>query len=209
MKRFIFIILFFTGIGMSANAQTAKDIFTAKQIVWFGLDYSQVKLLGSIGFNDVQRVKDFYFDAWNQVILTESKKYDLRYFLRKPDVVNDLSVVKEKNKLPEESNLLTDDPAKKTILTPEKIQSIISSYSPSEKEGIGVVFLIGNLDRINEVTNIYVTFFNIGSKKVLLTEELTGKAGGVGFRNYWLGSIYNVMKEMKSRYSKWQEQYYK
>jgi hypothetical protein len=209
MKRFIFIILFFTGIGMSANAQTAKDIFTAKQIVWFGLDYSQVKLLGSIGFNDVQRVKDFYFDAWNQVILTESKKYDLRYFLRKPDVVNDLSVVKEKNKLPEESNLLTDDPAKKTILTPEKIQSIISSYSPIEKEGIGVVFLIGNLDRINEVTNIYVTFFNIGSKKVLLTEELTGKAGGVGFRNYWLGSIYNVMKEMKSRYSKWQEQYYK
>jgi len=165
MKRSIFIILFFIGIGMSANAQTAKDIFTTDQIVWFGLDYSQVKLLGAIGFNDVQRVKDFYFNAWNQVILNESDKYNLRSFLRKSDIINDLSVVGKRNELPEVSKLITDNLADKTALTSEKIESIIASYSPAEKEGVGLVFLMGNLDKISERANIYVTFLISVPKK--------------------------------------------
>ncbi|MFH1321638.1 MAG: hypothetical protein ABII90_13430 [Bacteroidota bacterium] len=39
-------------------SQSASDIFSSSEIVWCGLDYSHVKLVGSIGFIDPYEIKN-------------------------------------------------------------------------------------------------------------------------------------------------------
>ncbi len=57
---------------------------------------------------------------------------------------------------------------------------------------------------------MWVTFFDIASKTVLLTEKMSGKAGGAGFRNYWARAYYNVMdKIQKKEYLKWKKEHSK
>jgi len=57
---------------------------------------------------------------------------------------------------------------------------------------------------------MYVTFFDIATKKVLITERMIGRASGVGFRNYWVRPIYEVIKRIyDSKYKSWKYHYLK
>jgi hypothetical protein len=54
----------------------------------------------------------------------------------------------------------------------------------------------------------FVTFINMNTKEVLFTERMTGEPGGFGLRNYWAGSVYNILKRIKStEYRSWQKKY--
>jgi len=37
--------------------------------------------------------------------------------------------------------------------------------------------------------------FDIATRKILSKREVSGKAGGFGLRNYWAGSVYNIIKK--------------
>jgi hypothetical protein len=52
---------------------------------------------------------------------------------------------------------------------------MISGYKVHKTEGIGLVFIIDSFDKSTEKAKVWVTFFDIASKKVLLTEQVTGK----------------------------------
>lgn len=46
-----------------------------------------------------------------------------------------------------------------------------------------------------EEGSYWATFIDISTKQVLFTKQITGKAAGFGFRNYWLGRIKNALNE--------------
>ncbi|MEI6311481.1 MAG: hypothetical protein WCP57_04385 [Bacteroidota bacterium] len=52
-------------------------------VVWFGVDFTQARLIGYEGFTDVQKIKDYYFNEWNNVIVTESDKYNIGKYFQK------------------------------------------------------------------------------------------------------------------------------
>ena len=63
---------------MSSISTPARMPATPDEVVWYGLDYSLVKFIGmSQDFNDIDRIQSFFFRNWNELILTETKKYDL------------------------------------------------------------------------------------------------------------------------------------
>ena len=57
-----------------------------------------------------------------------------------------------------------------------------------------MLFVIDGMSKSKEEASGWVTFVDMKSKKVLLTEYKTGKAGGFGFRNYWAKSFQNILK---------------
>ena len=74
MKK-ILIILSFLVVKSVSFSQSTTDV------VWFGIDFTQARLVGSEGFTDVQKIKDYYFNEWNNVVVTESDKYNIqKYF---------------------------------------------------------------------------------------------------------------------------------
>ena len=192
--------------GQVLQSQETKDIFTSKEAIWYGLDFSKIKLIGSEGFTDVAKIEDVYFSSWNNLIINESAKYNLQLMFHKDTVLFDLSIVEKRNKLPEADELVINNDT--YSLNKNTIAKIIKKYNTKEKQGLGIVFIIESFDKPKKLGIMWVTFFDIASKTVLLTERLNGKADGIGFKNYWARTYYNVMVKIhKTEYQKWKKEY--
>lgn len=179
--------------------QPDGKIFTATEFVWCGLDYSKVKCIGAESFNDPDAIKEKYFVGWNDLVLLESDKYDIKGAYQKQSQINDLSVVSERNKMPEAADLVIEG---SYSLSEKDIEEIIASYDlKTVKEGLGVVYIMESLIRSIETARMYVVFFDIGSKKILWSSKYSARATGFGFRNYWARSIYNTIGKSKKEYS--------
>jgi trans-2-enoyl-CoA reductase len=77
-----------------------------------------------------------------------------------------------------------------------------------KKEGIGLSFIVENFNKGSQMATVYVTFFDIASKKVLISEKLSGKAMGIGMRNYWAGAIKAMLKQIDlTEYKNWKTKY--
>ncbi len=90
----------------------------------------------------------------------------------------------------------------------DEVKKIISEYDITGKEGIGLVFIMESFNKNKELGYIWVTFFDLETKEVLLSNKMSGKPGGFGIRNYWAKSYYNVMKSIeKKKWKAWKAQY--
>lgn len=192
MDKFLLLIVFYLTLSFQINAQlNTSDIFEVNEVTWYGLDFSNARLIGAIGFKDPEKIKNYYFDAWNSLIIYEPNKYKLDKFFHKDIVKHYLGIVTERNTLPNLDELVIET---EYSFGTEKVMQIISEYDSGEKEGIGLVFIVESLNKYEEKAIIWVTFFDIKTKQVLLTKKLAGKAGGYGFRNFWAGAYHRVMK---------------
>ena len=55
---------------------------------------------------------------------------------------------------------------------------------------------------------MYVSFFDAATKKIFFSEELKGKPGGIGLRNYWSKALFEILKVIDSKeYSNWKSKY--
>jgi len=202
MNKLILLIGICLVFSFQINAQpNSSDVFDVNEITWYGLDFSNVRLIGAIGFKDPEKIKSYYFNAWNSLVIYENKKYKLNKFFHKDTVKQYLNVVSERNTLPKLDDLVIETAY---AFDAEKVKQIISEYDSGDNEGIGLVFIVESLDKYNENASIWVTFFDIQTKQVLLTEKIDGKAGGYGFRNFWAGAYFKVMK---SAYKSMLEEY--
>ncbi len=206
MKKLILIAGIFLVFSFFSKGQyTTADVFKVDNITWYGLDFSNIKLIGSAGFTDPYAIKNKFFNSWNNLIITETEKYNIAGFFHKSSVANDLSIVKERNKLPDPDELVINTDYS---FGEDEVKKIISEYDITGKEGIGLVFIMESFNKTEERGYMWITFFNIETKEVLLSKKMNGKAGGFGIRNYWAKSFYNVMKSIgKKEWKAWKAQY--
>lgn len=212
MKTITFIFISMA-ISIQQKAQNKEgDVFTKDEIVWIGLDFSKAKLVGQFDQGagvmpaTGSDIKVKYIPAWNMLILNEQKKYNIGKAFRKIKVFNDIGIVEKSNSAIDVDNLITYNDYKFDNSN-TTIQEIISGYSRGEKaDGIGLVFIIESFNKPAERASLYVTFFDIATKKVLFTEKMIGKPGGFGLRNYWAGSIKNILNQIDDRaYKVWKK----
>lgn len=188
------------------NPVAVKKIFTASEMVWFGIDFSQVKLVGSAGFTDPHKIRSTYFAAWNTLIQSEPKRYDLKSAFRKSSVIFDTVGVTAVNAAVNPNTLVVETPPR---FHPAIIPTMVASY-PSSKanQGIGAVFVVESFNKTATLATIHVVLFDIRTREVLLMEKMTAEPGGFGLRNYWAGSIREVIEQIESGYyAAWQQNY--
>ncbi|MGB0368866.1 MAG: hypothetical protein ACPGD8_05645 [Flavobacteriales bacterium] len=200
MKRLMLLAIIVAPL-LSHGQRTMNDFMEENcDVIWFGLDFSKAKLIGSEGFNDPVAIKEDYFRKWNHLMISEGDKYewgkallvsDLKYDYEVVDVVNDNVKVK---------TLVIN---KSYSINEEQIKAAVSQYNLTDyKDGIGVVIVVESLDKIKEQGTGYITFFDVKSKQVLYNHKVVGEPGGFGFRNYWARAIFNWMKFTRSRVMK-------
>ncbi len=197
------------------TAQTAADLFTpsSTKITWLGVDFSHAKMIGAFNeFNDAGSmsaadIRNRYFSAWNNTLLSEPEKYDFKRILRKEEIANDIDMITTLNaKTPLEEIEGSNTPDYKK----EDIAKFVSDYDLSGKSGIGIVFVVESFNKNTEQSIIHFAAINLATKELLVHEKLYSKPRGFGLKNYWLGSIYDAMNQIeKTYYKKWKSQYVK
>ncbi|SFN39950.1 hypothetical protein SAMN05428949_2701 [Chitinophaga sp. YR627] len=188
----------------NTHAQSLKDFFgdESTPLTYLGVDFSATKIEGetATGADIVNK-----FEPINSVIVVESKKYDVAGTFRRPSVTNSLEAVKKVNAAVNPDKIKTDAVGDVTKgLTTADIEKHVKKYDLSGKKGIGLVFIMDGMSKTNKEAYIYATLIDLSSKKVLLSERITGKAQGFGFRNYWAYTIYKVLNSIDhGRYKEW------
>jgi len=190
-------------------AQTKADILSGNEdITWLGIDYSQVKFIGSAtqwqdaGEISNMELRDKYFTAWNNLIENEPTRYKIAEAVNRAGVSYATNVTaKVNNSL--KGNFFSEDGNDFNRLDESDIKKLVSNYNFQGKKGIGFMFFAEAMSKGKEAASYWVTFVNMDTKKVILTHQVTAKAGGFGFRNYWAGSIVKAIKDIKSNLRKW------
>jgi hypothetical protein len=188
-------------------SQNAASVFETDSIVYFGIDFSHAHLVGDFGFVNGQDIKTKMFTAWNDIVISEQDKFDLKNALGKKEVHYDLVPVSKKNSETDPFSILSHKPNHK--ISDTMLAEIVNSYGPGMKEnGVGFVFIVEELNRNADQASMYVTFFDIKTKKVLFAEELIGEPGDTGPRHYWAASISSILESIRQyNYKKWKQKY--
>ena len=212
MKKLIILIIIVFVAANSTKAQSPKDIFSTKEIVWYGLDFTKAKFIGQFdqGFGAMPAtcadMRNKWIPEWNALIAKEPQNFDIKKSLHKDNVYYDIAPVNEMNSTISEEACMTLNPGK---IEMSDVETMVKKYKTGDKkEGIGIVFIIENFNKGAEMADIYVTFFDIASKKVLISEKASGKVSGIGMRNYWAGAIKSILKQIeKKEYKNWEKKY--
>jgi len=211
MKRKLITLLLLLSTAASYS-QTREDIFKSSDVKtsWLGIDFSHVKLIGdfsqffSAGEKSTVKIRDQYFPKWNNLILAEPGKYDIKGMLRKGDIYYDIDMLMAINS---KSSLENMESHNSIIYTVDSLKSFISSYDIKEKDGIGILFIAESLNKNSGEAYFHFVALNMNTKEILIHERLMGKPGGFGLRNYWAGSVFKIIKDIKKvHYKKWKKE---
>jgi hypothetical protein len=186
-------------------AQTKDDILNENaDITFLGLDFSQTKFIGdAANFGDAGEVtnndfRDKYIPGWAALYIDEQKKYDISKLLDyKKDIPYDLDITAKANESLGKKDFFSSNLDDYKKLTEDNINGIVKKYNFQGKKGVGMIVFVEGMSKGKKEAGGWVTFVDMGSKKVLLTVYETGKAEGFGFKNYWAKAFYNIVKEAK------------
>jgi hypothetical protein len=128
--------------------------------------------------------------AINTLTITETEKYNFKTFFNKSEVSNDLDPVKARNAAIDPANLVIADAHEITL---DDVKKEIRDLQ-TKGEGLGVVFVAENLNKSTQTGSYWVCFFDKSTHEIVDAKRMIGKAAGIGFRNYWAGSVYNILK---------------
>ncbi len=211
MKTKILTLLMLFSITV-IKAQTVADLFKKSnyEYYWFGVDYSDVRLIGDFYSNSFggkephEAIRDSYFMAWNNLIKDERTKFSVEKMFREDNVIYETSVLDTLNAHTATATLT----APYKMLKPDDIQKRVNDYNFSQQSGVGILFMAEYLNKSSQQAAYQVVVFNIKTKEVLLTQKYVTRPGGFGIRNYWAGSIYHVFDlATKKDYKKWKKEY--
>ena len=205
MKKIILSLLMVSTLGVFAQF-TAKDVFSSKTIVWYGLNFSEAKMVGQFdqamgaGPASGSDIKNKWIPQWNSLIMTEQKNFKIKEAFQKDEVFYDITPTEKQNQ-----NINSDDLMSFNSYTFKDAQKtakeIVSKLKGGEKtEGIGVTFIVESFNKSMDEAVVYVTVFDIKTKNILILERLVGKPMGIGLRNFWAGAMKHVIKQITTDY---------
>ncbi|MDF2452634.1 MAG: hypothetical protein K0S26_2138 [Bacteroidota bacterium] len=205
MKKTFLITLIASSFAIFAQ-NTKQDISKANEIIWYGLNFSQAKMVGQFdqavgaGAATASELKNEWVPAWNTLIISEPLNFKIKESLKKDKIYFDMKPTEKMNR-----DIKTDDFMGVNAFTfadaSNTVQNIVSQLSGGDKnEGIGMVFIVESFNKTNDEASVYVTLFDIKTKSVLVTERIVGKPKGIGLRNFWAGAIKHIIKQIDDRY---------
>ncbi|MCK4749094.1 MAG: hypothetical protein KAT15_18705 [Bacteroidales bacterium] len=192
MKTLIF--LFLLG-NMGFHGEAAESLFSPDEIVWFGLDYSQVKFIGGHDtFSDLDKIQNQFFRSWNELVLMESDKYNVGGAFGVMQVSYEMEFAISRSEQTDMQEIIQTG---SYSVDEELVKELVWLYTDTSDERIGALFVMESLDKLRGRSTMWLAVFNISTGEILHLKWYTGKTGGFGFRNYWARSYYNVLKSLK------------
>jgi len=201
MRKILFILFLFGTLML--NAQTASDVFSAKELKFFGIDFTMAKFVGPQEYPPNEEIRDVYFRKWNDAYMKGSRRFNLERSYKKKHIYYDTSVYARNDQLPVE-NLISNTTYS---IKRSDIELYVITYADITKTGIGFVYLVESLDAELRYLSVWVAFFNLQTGDILFTEPIRTKANGRNFDYFWTRSFKRMYENSSKDYSNWKKIY--
>lgn len=202
--------LFIAMSGVDLQAQSVNDIFDPNTtITWLGLDMTGAIFIGDRekwgSQSDIQNT----IKSWNDLLEREKDKFNVTAMLKKKTPVTlRLDITRNHNSELDISNILSEKSADHIHLRKDGVEQIAAAYNYEGATGIGLMFNVESFNKTNNEGSLWVTFVNMATGEVLLSERMTAAPRGAGVRNYWAGAVFEIMEQIKKReYEQWRKKY--
>ncbi|MGL1889525.1 MAG: hypothetical protein OCD76_23625 [Reichenbachiella sp.] len=194
MKKKSAVLALIILVQFNSFAQDFPYQYFSSKITWLGLDYSQVRLIGVQGFSDPDDIVNRYFDTWNEFVITEPKKYNVKKYLYNSNIEIDLTYVSEKNKI-NPNDIIYEESKPLSI---EKLQEALNGYDFSELSGYGTMIIVESYDKNKEQATYHFLTIDLNNNNILDHKKLVTFPSGFGFRNYWAYSFLIALQKTES-----------
>lgn len=192
MKRNL-VALFLLVFCLLGNAQNKFNLSGITSLVNYGIDYSLAKVYGG---------KETGYQYWityadiNEMFISKSKTFDIGKRLGIPVEVVSLQAVNEVNKKINPDEIKTTD----TNYMPTEAQiteAIRTLPILSQEEKYGIVMLCLFMNKEEDRATYQFVVFNTKTRAIVEQWTNSGKALGIGLKNYWSYSVHNAIKKIK------------
>ena len=192
MKRILGSLLAILCISIG-YPQNKFNLSGVKSLVNYGVDYTIAKVYG--GKDTGHQYWATYADI-NELFIMKPKMYNIDKRLGIPVEVTSLETVNQANKKINPDHIKTDNP--NYMPTEEQIQEAVKKLpilSQEEKTGFVMIALFLNNEEDRGTYQFVV--FNTKTREIIEQWTNSGKALGIGLKNYWGMSVYNAIKKIK------------
>lgn len=192
MRRKLLFICALIGCVL-ANAQNKFNLSGIQSLTNFGIDYSLAKVYG--GKDSGHQYWITYADI-NEMFIAKSKTFDIGKRLGIPVEVVSLQAVNEVNKKINPEQILTTDI--NYMPTAAQISEAIQKLPIlSQEEKYGIVMICLFMNKEEDRASYQFVVFNTKTREIIEQWTNTGKALGIGLKNYWSYSVHNAIKKIK------------
>lgn len=192
MKRNLLTVLLFA-FCILGNAQNKFNLSGITSLVNYGIDYSLAKVFG--GKESGHQYWVTYADI-NELFISKSKTFDIGKRLGIPVEVVSLQAVNDVNKQINPDHIKTTDnnymPTEAQIAEAIKKLPILS-----QEEKYGIVMICLFMNKATDQATYQFVVFNTKTREIVEQWTNTGKALGIGLKNYWSFSVHNAIKKIK------------
>jgi hypothetical protein len=186
------------------NEQLFSDFLKVREILWVGINFSKAKFTRS-GFNFTQEILQHYLHDWNMLILNDQKKYDIRMSFRKPVMNYNLSAITKLNKALKVNDILTNVISSKHVYSDDQMLEYASSLKLPTTLPYSLMFVVESFDSSVKTAAIWVVISKTETQEVVLCEKFLKSPAGIGTRNYWARTFYNVFYDIQSNtFHRWE-----
>jgi len=201
LKSILVMVLLFNLVGVAVVPAEGTSV---GPLVWCGLDYSKVKMIGTQDFRQPHQIFPGMLAEWNGLFMVEMLP---KLESMAKSVESDLDAVTARNGNASDSQIeradgTRDEMVKPTHITEADVAQAVRDYKLKHDQGLGLVFIMDRLVKAQKTGCLYAVFFDIASRKVLYSERLCEGAGGMGFRNYWFRPVKAAVDKLPKMYKR-------
>lgn len=187
--RFSFAFFFLFHIAYSQRVfLSEKDVFKAKEIIFYGYDYGHFRLIEESREKEAEMTNTIV--GWNSFCLKHIDQKRLLNWYSKQRVIFQFDPTDEILTSIDNDSIVS---SKSWLLNKDDLQDFVNHYQITEKEGIGHVVIVEYFSKESEISSAYFVFFDIATKKILMSDKYMGKeADGYGLVNFWGTAMVNT-----------------
>jgi hypothetical protein len=165
---------------------TINDVYTANELMYYGLDFSNFRLVEPDRINEGADIKNIEFPAWNAFVLNEITMKKMAKWFKKSNIVYNPTAVTIVNTRVSEKNVVARLPFHAEL---DDIKTTIANYEKPSNHNvkIGMVVCVEYFQKKPREAAAYFIFFDIENGAIISSERLTTKdvSDGKGITDYW------------------------
>ncbi len=167
--------------------------FIDPNIVYYGLDFTYSKLTNAKKIGGGIMFVEKQIPVINKLINREFlPTRHLKRWLGKKTMTFSNDIYQNYVKMDIDNYVVADN----YCLSFQDVEKIVKSYVLRKTEGVGMVINLANLNKPNELASLFVTFFDIATREVIYSVELTGRASGAGWGKHYAVAINDAVRTL-------------